>query len=189
MSCMSNCYIENEISKENQSIKEVTEKEEKEINSNEMDDSKLNKRASCPAIEKIRDYKTEDLVVPMYKSSKSDVRTRIDGCSSKVLNDLASYFTPACNGHDACYHCLSKTQCDNDFYDNMQYICEKLFPGFWNVIDYAQCKIYKNTAYGTVKVLSPKAAGHAGDREWKNDCKCTNEIKNKLVSKLFELSN
>ncbi|OUM62650.1 hypothetical protein PIROE2DRAFT_11026 [Piromyces sp. E2] len=170
MSCMSNCYMENDISKEKQPMNEITHDEEvNEIDDNEIDDSKLNKRATCPSIDKLREYRHEKLVVPVYQNSRNDVRTRVDGCSSKVLIELADYFTPACNGHDACYHCLSKTQCDNDFYDNMQEICEKYYPGFSNIIDYTQ-------------------SGHTGDRNWKSDCKCTDEIKSKLVSKLFELA-
>ncbi|OUM70584.1 hypothetical protein PIROE2DRAFT_1102 [Piromyces sp. E2] len=129
------------------------------------------KKASCPVIEKIRDSTHENLVVPVYKNSRDDVRTRVDGCSSKVLCDeLADYFTLACNRHDTCYHCILKTQCDNDFYDNIQYVCEKYFPSL-----------------PLLKFLSPDAAGHTGDYKWKSDYKCTAEIKSKLVSKLFLL--
>ncbi|OUM58268.1 hypothetical protein PIROE2DRAFT_16499 [Piromyces sp. E2] len=72
-------------------------------------------RASCPVNEKVRNYKNENLVVPVYKNSRYDVGTRI-------------------------------------------------FPNFSNIVDYGQCKMYKNTAYAAIKVLSPDAAGHTGDR-------------------------
>ncbi|OUM57822.1 hypothetical protein PIROE2DRAFT_17080 [Piromyces sp. E2] len=177
MSCLSNCYIGNEISKE--------KPQNKENDSNESGNSRLNKRISCPSIVKVRDYKHEDLVVPVYENTHDDVRTRVDGCSSKVLNELADYFEPACNGHDACYHCLDKSKCDDDFYDNMQYICEKYFPGFSNLIDYAQCKLYKNAAYQVVKVSGDVQWGYDQDHKWNSNCKCTTEINNKLISKNF----
>jgi len=148
----------------------------------------LSKR-SCPAVKQIEKYSLgNSFFVPVYQKRKDDVRARVDGCSAKLLVQLASYFTPACNGHDVCYHCGKKANCDNDFNKNMGIICEKVWPGFWNIIDYIQCKSYQDIAFSAVNqngfgVLD----AYKDDQNRQFNCKCTSEINSKLLSKMFYL--
>ncbi|ORY02206.1 hypothetical protein LY90DRAFT_219859 [Neocallimastix californiae] len=67
--------------------------------------------SSCPIKVNYYDNIGNEYKIPYYKRRNDDLRRRIDRCSFDLLNDLASYLTPSCNWHDACYHCEKKDTC------------------------------------------------------------------------------
>jgi len=144
--------------------------------------------SSCPSVS-VNYYENigNKYKIPYYERSNDDLRRRIDGCSSDLLNDLASYLTPSCNGHDACYHCEKKETCDNGFKLNMDRICENKFHGVLEAIDYTYCLGYKNSAYQVVKKANFAKSGYNSDQKWVNNCKCTSDTRKHFVNKNFGL--
>jgi hypothetical protein len=96
---------------------------------------------------------------------------RVDGCSvPKEINPMYRHvFKAACDEHDICYHTdTSKSHCDNDFRNNMLYICDHYYKGITNVAQEKACEAAAALFYSGVVVGGQ--SGYDGDQDWKKNC-------------------
>ncbi|KAK7102780.1 uncharacterized protein [Littorina saxatilis] len=67
--------------------------------------------------------------VTLWGLADADCSRHSDGCTNMGLfTEFESVFTPACQRHDACYHCgdglgYKRTQCDQTFLHNLVTAC------------------------------------------------------------------
>ncbi|OUM62356.1 carbohydrate-binding module family 18 protein [Piromyces sp. E2] len=126
-------YANDNIAENIKPVKEEIQQIEELSNSTDS----LRKRAAFDCSKKetyitVHHYMNNDKDLPVYDANDGSIFNRntggrVDGCSAqyKVLEDFIYFFTPACNGHDSCYHCSKKEDCDKAFYDNMVTLCNK----------------------------------------------------------------
>jgi len=155
-------------------------------------------------------FASNDPDIPVYKQSQDSIFLcksggRIDGCSAqyKILDDFMYYFTPACNGHDACYHCNGdKTQCDDQFKNNMINLCEKNHSIISRPKSLFSCKSVAYVAHLVVKHADFAWDGWRSDRAFTNNnfnknldqntisdyCVCDAFDQGHFVSKLYSFT-
>jgi len=152
-------------------------------------------------------YLNDDKDLPVYNSNDgskfiSKVSGRVDGCSAqyKILEDFVYFFTPACNGHDSCYHCSNnKEECDNAFLDNMYTLCDKGYSVIPRPKALFACKAVAISVRLIVKYADFAFDGYRGDQDFvttnrsvdKNNnalgdyCVCDDYDMEHFVSKLY----
>ncbi|MEW6594602.1 MAG: hypothetical protein AB1413_07010 [Thermodesulfobacteriota bacterium] len=95
---------------------------------------------------------------------------RIDGCSvpEKIDPMYRHVFKAACDEHDVCYHSdTAKAHCDNDFRDNMLYICDHYYKGAANAFQEKACEDAALIFYGAVSIGGQN--GYDKDQKWKKE--------------------
>ncbi|ORX55837.1 hypothetical protein BCR36DRAFT_581007 [Piromyces finnis] len=151
-----------------------------------------------------------DKDLPVYNSNDGSIFIRktggrVDGCSAhyKLLDDFVYFFTPACNGHDSCYHCNpNKNECDKAFQDNMYTLCNKGYSVIPRPKTLFACKAVAYSVRLVVQFSDLASDGYKSDREFvirnkntdlqNNDlgsyCVCDDYDYKHFVSKLYTFS-
>jgi len=179
-------------------------------NASPLSGNSLRKRGQCAIISDLgKDdlgAQTYEIKVDFIQSDKNVLYARINGCTvpdflkaeSSISSEAFENFKPACNYHDACYHCagntpFAKTQCDDNFYQYMLGICDERFLKLGLLSAFEECKedallmqttvkVYGNENFRSFHEKIEAAKQSAGaDRE----CICTEADDRTLLSHHF----
>jgi len=169
--CLSQCLYYNE-------IKDVYKKDNIEYyiknrkrNEYEVENNTLMKREQFDCKEKekgitVLETKEDGTIVYEKSEYSALLGGRVDGCSAGIFEDYMTTFTPACNGHDACYHCSDdKSQCDISFKDNMDKLCDRVYSSL--LLDRIGCHAKAGIAYAAVSVGKFAFSGWDSDQSYR----------------------
>ncbi|ORX87774.1 hypothetical protein BCR32DRAFT_289083 [Anaeromyces robustus] len=169
--CLSQCLYYNEMKDvyKNDNVKYYINQYKKKRNE-EIENHNLMKREKFDCSKKdkeitVLENKKDGSIVYKKSDYSALLGSRVDGCSAGIFKDFITVFTPACNGHDACYHCSDdKSKCDINFKDNMDNLCDKVYSSLR--LERVTCHLKANIAYAAVSVGKFAFDGWNGDRSY-----------------------
>ncbi|OUM62355.1 carbohydrate-binding module family 18 protein, partial [Piromyces sp. E2] len=206
--CINQCYLIDEFKEvyANANISESVESMKEEIQhmeelSNSTDNLRKREEFDCSKKETyitVHHYVNDDKDLPVYNANDGSIFNRntggrVDGCSAqyKILQDFIYFFTPACNGHDSCYHCSEKEECDKAFQNNMFSLCDKGYSIVPKPKLLFACKTVATTVRLIVQYAEFAFDGYKWDHEFvaKHKGKNTNEFASYCVCDDYDMKH
>jgi len=202
--CESVCYSISE-------IKEITENDKKYKRYNEYDffdtptenenTEKLSKREfKCSKQYNNIRIKGKDRYGILYFTDVDKFESallnskRVDGFSFDTLKPV---FNPAGYGHDACYHCKDRGDCDDELLSNMLALCSANYMPQYYLFDITKCSAEALVSYAGVRLASKAKNSYKDDQRYRIEnmykattnrgdfCICEHFDSHNLVSRLY----